>query len=183
EILLSHFISSLSLENAAIYLTATNTLPLSIDITSMFDQTTDAGINPPWAPVPIGSTENGGIISYFDLTGDPTTDSFEILSFDSPTNVVIQGWNSGDPAVTQVVMYSGNSNMGDPFIEKIFVGENLRRPRGLFFINNFDTVGLQDVEIGMFQNGGGLTMQAGLFIPMSIKAAFIPGRTRATLPR
>lgn len=169
EILLSHFISSLSLENAAIYLTATNTLPLSIDITSMFDQTTDAGINPPWAPVPIGSTGNGGIISYFDLTGDPTTDSFEILSFDTPTNVVIQGWNSGVPAVTQVVMYSGNSNMEDPFIEKIFVGENLRRPRGLFFINNFDTVGLQDVEIGMFQNGGGLTMQAGLFIPMSIK--------------
>jgi len=169
EILLSHFISSLSLENAAIYLTATNTLPLSIDITSMFDQTTDAGINPPWAPVPIGSTGNGGIISYFDLTGDPTTDNFEILSFDTPTNVVIQGWNSGVPAVTQVVMYSGNSNMGDPFIEKIFVGENLRRPRGLFFINNFDTVGLQDVEIGMFQNGGGLTMQAGLFIPMSIK--------------
>lgn len=169
EILLSHFISSLSLENAAIYLTATSTLPLSIDITSMFDQTTDAGINPPWAPVPIGSTGNGGIISYFDLTGDPTTDSYEILSFDTPTNVVIQGWNSGDPAVTQVVMYSGNSNMGDPFIEKMFVGENLRRPRGLFFINNFDTVGLQDVEIGMFQNGGGLTMQAGLFIPMSLK--------------
>ncbi|HRU44047.1 MAG TPA: hypothetical protein P5322_05930 [Spirochaetota bacterium] len=169
EILLSHFISSLSLDNAAIYLKAINTLPLSIDITSMFDQTTDAVINPPFAPVPIGSTGNGGIISYFDLTGDPTTDSFEILSFDDPQNVIIKGWSGGEPAVTQVVLYPGNSNMGDSFIEKIFVGEDLRRPRGLFFINNFDTVGLQDVEVGMFQNGGGLTMQAGLFIPISIK--------------
>ena len=167
--LLAHFVSSLSLENAAIYFNAQNTLPLSIDITDFFDNVIDATIDPPQVPTPLSANQNGGIISYFDLTGDSDTDTYELLSFDNPQSVIIEGWTGGAPNETKTVLYSGNSNMGNPFIEKAISGDYLRRPKGLFFINNFETLAMSAVEIGMLSQGGGLTLQSGLIIPMSIK--------------
>jgi len=167
EKLAAYFISTLSMDKSAIVFDAINSLPLSINMTDMFDDTTDSVISPPTLPSVILPNQNGGVVSYFDSNGDFTSDHYELLSFSSPTNVIVPAWTSGDPVQSRTVLYSTNSNMYT-FIEQEFSGV-LRRPRGMFFISNITTDPTTDAYLGILNNSGGLYMKVGLYIPISAK--------------
>lgn len=165
--LAAYFISTLSMEKSAIVFDSVNTLPLSINMTDLFDNTTDSTISPPTLPSIISANENGGIVSYFDSNGDFTSDYYELLSFSTPTSVIIPAWTNGDPVKKRTILYSNNSNM-DPFIEQTFSGV-LRRPRGMFIIHNITVDGTTDAYLGILSQTGGIYMKVGLYIPISSK--------------
>lgn len=167
EKLAAYFISTLSMTKSAIVFDSVNTLPLSINMTDLFDDTTDSTILPPALPTLITSNQNGGVISYFDTNGDFTSDHYELLKFSSPTSVVIPPWTSGNPVRTRTILYSTNSNMSS-FMEQIFGGV-LRRPRGMFFVSNISTDPTTDAYLGVLSSGGGIYMKVGLYIPIASK--------------
>jgi hypothetical protein len=177
ELLLSQLISSISLDDSAMMFRYTNSLPLSINMNNLFDDIiADVGPPaPPLEPAPIADNQNGGLFAYFDLTGDDgLTDFSQHLQTEDGSgnyvapNVVIPAWSVGNPEVKgNNIFYQTNSNY-PTFIQRT-VGTDLRRPETLYFVNNFSTGGISNQDIGIFAQGGGVTIEAGLYIPFALK--------------
>lgn len=173
--LASYFISNLSFKNAGIYLTAESTLPMDINLSPLFDDDTgDITISPPAIPSMPQNDGEGAIISYFSKN-DPNNepDDYVLLQFEG-TNLnelaTIQKIDRTSDAAskTKLALYRSNSNFDD-FIEWEDPNEHkFRRPRSMHFCNYFATLANPDTHIGVRDSLGGLSIQAGLILPISI---------------
>ncbi|MBR6199678.1 MAG: hypothetical protein IKQ61_05375 [Spirochaetales bacterium] len=173
----SYFTSNLSLANAAIYFDAESTLPVDVDLLSLFDNDSTSDISfdlvTGLPKVGVGSG-NGAVITYFYDDND-AFDEMRVLHYDTSSpyyetykdKAKINGKTSDTASVSKFGLYNKNSNT-DEFLEKDNNGR-LRRPSDLYFVNSFKTDETTDVKLSVINQQGGVKVFSGLILPLSFK--------------